>query len=140
MDPAGPIMTTSNSLQWAQRIDLLCDRFEADWRVGRAESIEALLAQVPDAQRRPLLRELLQIELEQRVVARERLTLQAWLDRFPEDQDLVYQGFQLTEPRPAPGAERPQSRGRLLTPLFQFLIRRPDEGSPGPPGVADAED
>jgi hypothetical protein len=129
-------MTTPHSLRSAQRIDVLCDQFEEDWSVGRAESIEAVLARVPHDERRPLLRELLQIELEQRVAAGELLTVQAWLDRFPDDQDLVYHGFQVTEPHPEPRSDAPHLRGQLLSQLFQFLSRAQAADVPGHPEAA----
>ncbi|MFN7805983.1 MAG: hypothetical protein ACK5TO_18345 [Planctomycetaceae bacterium] len=123
-------MTSFNAQRTDQRIDELCDQFEADWRLGRAESIEAMLDRTLPENRRLLLRELLPIELERRVAARERLNLQAWLDRFPADQDLVYHGFQLTEPRPDSEAEpQPLSlRGRVLGHIMQFLNRARDLG------------
>jgi hypothetical protein len=132
MNRAGPIMTTPHSLRSAQRIDVLCDQFEEDWSVGRAESIEAVLARVPHDERRPLLRELLQIELEQRVAAGELLTVQAWLDRFPDDQDLVYHGFQVTEPHPDPRPEPSNLRGRLLNHIVRFITHAGEPGARDP--------
>lgn len=119
-------MTSSDAWRTAQRIDQLCDQFETDWNLGRAESIEAMLDRTLPENRRPLLRELLQIELERRVAASERLNIQSWLDRFPADLDLVYHGFQLTEPRPDPAPEPLSLRGRTLTHIVRFLTHARD--------------
>jgi hypothetical protein len=132
MHPAGPIMPPFDSLRSAERIDQLCDQFEADWSLGRAEPIEALLERTPPSDRRPLLRELIQIELERRVAANERLNLQTWLDRFPTDQDLVYHGFQLTEPRPDPPTVPSHFQGRLLRQIVRFLTLGGQRDSPDP--------
>src|SRR5260221_3875564 len=43
----------------AERVDLVCDRFEADWRAGRHPRIEDLLDTAPAGDRSVLLRELL---------------------------------------------------------------------------------
>ena len=60
-------MPPFDSLRSAERIDQLCDQFEADWSRGRAESIEAVLERTPPEDRRPLLRELILIELERQI-------------------------------------------------------------------------
>lgn len=44
MPPADP------SLSLAQRIDSLCDRFEADWKAGRRADVDAYLQDVPAAE------------------------------------------------------------------------------------------
>jgi serine/threonine protein kinase len=44
MPPADP------SLSLAQRIDAICDRFEADWKAGRRQPVEAYLADVPTSE------------------------------------------------------------------------------------------
>src|SRR5437868_6852601 len=48
------------------RIDAVCDRFEADWRAGRAPRIEDYLGDLAGAGRWALLRELLMLEVELR--------------------------------------------------------------------------
>ena len=82
-------MNTPDSQHEPQQMDHLCDEIEADLKQGRAKTIEMVLQQIPTTLRRTLLRELIQIELEQRVATGEPLTLQNWLDRFPDDLDLV---------------------------------------------------
>jgi hypothetical protein len=50
--PRDWIMPPFDSLRSAERIDQLCDQFEADWSLGRAEPIEALLERTPPSDRR----------------------------------------------------------------------------------------
>jgi serine/threonine-protein kinase len=50
------------SLDLDRQIDSLCDRFEQDWLAHRRPAIESYLAQVPEAGRPALLRELLLTE------------------------------------------------------------------------------
>ena len=45
-------------------IDPICDRFESDWRAGRAPRLESLLDEVGVEARPELLRCLLELELE----------------------------------------------------------------------------
>lgn len=62
MSPADP------SLSLAQRIDAVCDLFEADWKAGRRQPIEVYLTDVPGAEREAMRAALLGVreELETR--------------------------------------------------------------------------
>jgi hypothetical protein len=50
----------------ARRIDVICRRFEADWRAGKKPVIDAYLAELPEAVRMVLLAELVALERELR--------------------------------------------------------------------------
>lgn len=75
-----------------QLVDV-CDRFETDWRAGRAPRIEDHLLQVSESQRRAGLRELLALELELRASRGEHPTPRDYGDRFPEFPDVVAAAF-----------------------------------------------
>ena len=135
-------MHTPDSQHEPQQMDHLCDEFEADLTQGRAKTIEMVLEQIPTTLRRTLLRELIQIELEQRVATGEPLTLQNWLDRFPDDLDLVYSGFQITEPQPDLRLDFPNPGRRLSTQMLQFFGRAMGNAKSwplSPPGPSDPE-
>jgi tRNA A-37 threonylcarbamoyl transferase component Bud32 len=53
---------STSSLAVAKRHDALCDHFEAEWRAGAKPRIEAMLAEVPEAERPALFVELLRVE------------------------------------------------------------------------------
>ncbi len=73
----------------SQRVDQICDRFEADWLAGRHPVLEDYLAEVNVGLRAALLHELLAAEWDLRVSAREPVELQHYLDRFPDQAALV---------------------------------------------------
>src|SRR4051794_33373163 len=73
----------------AERIDVLCDRFEAAWRSGPRPTIEATLASAPRVEPPELLRELLALEIELRRREGERPQTSEYLARFPRHRDLV---------------------------------------------------
>ncbi len=58
MPPADP------SLSLAQRIDAVCDRFEADWKAGRRADVEAYLKDVPAAEQQAVRSALLAVRAE----------------------------------------------------------------------------
>ena len=53
-------------IEMARRIDVICRRFEADWRAGRRPRIEDSLDDVPEALRPVLRAELIALECELR--------------------------------------------------------------------------
>jgi hypothetical protein len=56
--------STDPSLSAAERIDAACDRFELEWKAGRRPRIDDYLAAAPEADREPLRRALIDIEVE----------------------------------------------------------------------------
>jgi serine/threonine-protein kinase len=66
-----------------RRSDQECDRFEAACKAGRRPRIEDHLAAVPDAERPALLRELILLEVDYRLLAGERPAADEFLARFP---------------------------------------------------------
>jgi serine/threonine protein kinase len=90
-------MTRSSNLRTlnlAEQVDDLCDRFEAAWQVANPPRIEEFLARAPAEARAAALAELLRVELE----LRERHGLPGPMDdycrRFSGEQALVAEVFQ----------------------------------------------
>jgi serine/threonine-protein kinase len=79
-------------------IDVVCDRFEAEWQAGRRPQIEAYLGEVPESARPHLLRELLRVDIAYRMQHGETLLPQDYQSRFPEKASLI---ATLLLPRPA---------------------------------------
>jgi hypothetical protein len=73
----------------AAEVDRVCDRFRAERATGRAPRIEDELAGAAEAVRRPLLGELLRVELELRREAGEQPTSQEYRRRFPGDAAVI---------------------------------------------------
>jgi hypothetical protein len=76
-------------LEDADRVDRLCDCFEAAWRAGGRPRIEDFLDESRDAVRAVLLQELISAEVERRLRLGERPEAGEYLDRFPGDGELV---------------------------------------------------
>jgi serine/threonine-protein kinase len=72
-----------------QEIDRRCEQFEAAWRAGQAPAAEEHLGGLAAAGRRPLLKELLGLELVYRRKRGEVPAREDFLRRFREDADLV---------------------------------------------------
>src|SRR5512135_2874180 len=62
----------------------ICDRFEADWKLGRPRSIEEELREAPERLRDRLLCDLLALELEARAARGEAPRLGEYRGRFPD--------------------------------------------------------
>jgi serine/threonine-protein kinase len=77
------------SLEDADRVDQVCDRFEAAWRAGGRPRIEDFLGDASAAIRTALLHELLSAELERRLRQGERPGPGEYLDRFPGYSALI---------------------------------------------------
>jgi serine/threonine protein kinase len=80
----------------AAEIDRLCDRFGAEWAVGRRPRAEDYLKCVDEELRAALLVELLRVELEVRRAEGEEIAEQEFLERFPGDKTAVAEAFQST--------------------------------------------
>jgi tetratricopeptide (TPR) repeat protein len=66
-----------------QRVDVVCDRFEAAWKAGQRPQIEQYLADTPEGDRGSLLRELVALEAQQRFRAGEQPKPEDYQERFP---------------------------------------------------------
>ncbi len=80
-DHDAPGDSTHDSPQ-ASRIDAICDRFEADWQAGRRPRIEDYLAEVLEANRPLLIRELVEVEIDWRRRAGDTVAADEYLTRF----------------------------------------------------------
>jgi serine/threonine-protein kinase len=81
------------TLSEAERIDRVCDRFEAAWRAGEWPCIEAYLDAVAATNQGVLLRELLELEIELRLEAGEHPTASEYKVRFAEQAKVVDECF-----------------------------------------------
>lgn len=79
----------SPSLSLLQKIDEICDRFEAAWIAGRRPRIEDFLKNAPAINRETLLRSLLRVELELRHRAGKKVAQTEYLQRFPKDKAVI---------------------------------------------------
>ncbi|QEH33565.1 Serine/threonine-protein kinase PrkC [Aquisphaera giovannonii] len=78
----------------AARINDRCERFEAAWRVGERPAIEDELAAAAEGDRRPLLIELLALEVELRRESGEAVDFASYLQRFPGKESAVREALQ----------------------------------------------
>jgi WD40 repeat protein/serine/threonine protein kinase len=83
----------------------VCRRFEAVWKAGGRPAIEDHLREAPEPERRALLRELIEVEVEYRQRAGEAPEAEDYRQRFP-DVDAAWLAGVLVPPAggPAPGA------------------------------------
>src|SRR5262245_55499621 len=77
------------TLETLDEVEDACTLFERRWRAGDRVAIEDLLLGGNTLPRSLLLRELLAVELECRLIAGERPTEPEYLQRFPQDQELI---------------------------------------------------
>lgn len=84
---------TSLSRDSLDRIDDVCQRFEASWRDGQPAKLEEVLRAVSDKDRTPVFVELLHLEIEYRGKRGESPDEQTYVDRFPEYSGVVQEVF-----------------------------------------------
>jgi serine/threonine protein kinase len=110
----------STSLSLAKRVDHACDRFEAAWLAGQRPRIEEWLADVPEPDRRELLRALLELEIELRSKGGDKPTPADYEQRWPDQSALIEAVFAealaVNESGPAPGKGQPSTVDEI-TPL-----------------------
>jgi WD40 repeat protein/tRNA A-37 threonylcarbamoyl transferase component Bud32 len=70
-------------LSMAQRVDAACNRFERMWQDGGRPAIEDFLAEMPEAERPALLRELITVDADFRFQAGEEPRPEDYQTRFP---------------------------------------------------------
>lgn len=79
-----------------ERLDPVCDRFEADWLACRRPCLEEFLLQVEEPERHALLEELLALDLEYRFNHGERPAAEEYLLRLPEFATVIHRAFGLS--------------------------------------------
>ncbi len=85
--------TRPNDESWNEREELICDKFEDAWREGSRPKIEDYIAEAQEPRRSRLLRDLLDVELEQRRRRGEAPTFEEYERRFKPDSALVRAAF-----------------------------------------------
>jgi tetratricopeptide (TPR) repeat protein len=87
----------ARQLSLLERVDQICDRFEAQWKPGvplaEQPRIEDFLGEVTEAERPTLLGEMLALELAYRHDAGDSFTPEEYRGRFPKDGTVVDQAF-----------------------------------------------
>jgi WD40 repeat protein/tetratricopeptide (TPR) repeat protein/tRNA A-37 threonylcarbamoyl transferase component Bud32 len=107
MDGSMPTMPGDRPLRPSERIDEVCDRFEAAWRAGQAPRIEDYLAQADEADRPALLGELVALECELRRRRDEQAELGEYLARFSGHAGVIPHGDDATVNRPRSPRDQP---------------------------------
>jgi WD40 repeat protein/tRNA A-37 threonylcarbamoyl transferase component Bud32 len=98
-----------------QRLDEICDRFEADWKAGRRPHIEKYLELLNAEEQPHLLRELVGLEIDYRGRAGEQFTSEEYRTRFPAlDLEVL---ANIT----APTGQVPIQNDKLVTAIFDAL-------------------
>lgn len=90
-----------------RRLETLCEHFENAWNSGKPPRIELYLAKCDTGQRRSLLSELLQIEIECRQRAGEKPSIDEYSTRLPDYADLVGEILSITDTVDMSQARRP---------------------------------
>ncbi len=67
-----------------QRIDAICDQFEAQWRTGQRPDLRSYLSAAPTEVRAVLFRDLLTLELEYLRHVGERPDAESYYEQFPD--------------------------------------------------------
>jgi len=95
-----------------QRVDDVCDRFEAAWRDGQRPPVEDFLGSRDGMERSAVLFELVTLEIAYRGRRGEHLGLEEYLARFPDDAKLIESALESLlpdEPSRGQDAEEPHS-------------------------------
>jgi serine/threonine-protein kinase len=91
-------------------IDRACNRYEAEWKLGRRPRIEAYLADATERERPGLFRELLLLEIEFRESVGERPAPEEYRARFSGHDTLIRSVFEVSCPA-RDATARPWARG-----------------------------
>jgi serine/threonine protein kinase len=92
-NPGVPSSPDSLSATQPEELDRACDRFEAAWRAGERPDLAAYLAGVEGPERAALARELIAVDVHWRGRAGEQPTAEEYLERFPDDAEVVRLAF-----------------------------------------------
>jgi WD40 repeat protein/Flp pilus assembly protein TadD/tRNA A-37 threonylcarbamoyl transferase component Bud32 len=110
MNDEVPTGNGSRPLSLLERVDKICDRFEAAWTPGaplaKQPRIEDFLGDISEAGRSTLLRELLALELAYRCDYGEKPTLEEYHQRFPAHAEVINAAF-CDQGASAPAPARP---------------------------------
>jgi serine/threonine protein kinase/formylglycine-generating enzyme required for sulfatase activity len=114
------ISKVDNDLE--QRVDEVCERFEAVWQDGQRPQIEEYLADTPEPGRSLLLQELLKLEVEYRCRNGETPLGEEYRQRFPKHLELLAAVFCEKEalignspPEPLKGGQELAAAGKVDT-------------------------
>ena len=119
-----PSSGTLPELPAFERVIAVCDRYEAEWRAGRAPRIEDWLGKVGESERQTLLRELLALDLELRRGGGEQPEARMYRERFPDAVQVIDRLFE--EPGPVTTKQQPEGPSSLPTaPLFSAPVSPP---------------
>src|SRR5262245_1788947 len=88
-----------------ERIDLLCDRFEAAWQAGGRPDLSALLGEVTPEERAALFRELFRLEVHYRRKRGEEPRTEEYTEAYPEHADWLRAQLAGPSPQALPGYE-----------------------------------
>src|SRR6516225_10862684 len=89
MSDADPMKEMLGTESLLERVDRVCDAFEAAWQSGRRPQIDAYLGSAAGPERTKLLEELLRLELEYRCRSGENPPPEEYRQQFPADSDLI---------------------------------------------------
>lgn len=93
MDSDGPSSRVRLTVDANEQLDRVCDCFEQAWRDGSALDFRHYLSSVSEELQPRLLTELIALEVDLRQAAGERVAIDEYLRRFPDQQDIVRNGF-----------------------------------------------
>jgi formylglycine-generating enzyme required for sulfatase activity/tRNA A-37 threonylcarbamoyl transferase component Bud32 len=102
MEPQPHDEASSAPLSQVQRVDRICDRFEAAWKAAPHPRIDDFLSEVPPAEWPELLRELLVLDLDYRRQLGESPTLEKYRAEYPALELDRFAGLFTETPQPAP--------------------------------------
>ncbi len=110
MDNARVSGTSSLTPTAAERLDQVCDRFEAAWKAGESPRVEDYLPTATGPERRVLFRQLLLLELDYRTRRGHRPGVAEYRQRFPDEGRTIDEAF-----RALPRGERTADATRSHT-------------------------
>jgi tetratricopeptide (TPR) repeat protein/predicted Ser/Thr protein kinase len=111
-----------------ERIDEICDGFEAAWKAGQPPRIEDYLTNLPDAEMTVLLRQLLLLDVDYRGQQDEFPRPEDYLERFPGCADIVESVFDETLP-----VKKERSGARSATTVLSNRSADTNASGPEPP-------
>src|SRR5262245_14578877 len=80
---------TGTGDSYGDLIEILCDRFEGEWKAGAEPEIARYLAEVPEAARPNLLPELLRLEIDYKKKRGDTILLRDYIEPYPEHATLI---------------------------------------------------
>ena len=111
----------SAPLSQVQRVDRVCDQFEAAWRAGPRPRIDDFLTQFPTAERSDLLRELLLLDLDYCRQLGESPTLEDYRAQYPALEFDRFANLFTQPPQPVSATDT-----RATLPFAPSAIQTPD--------------